>query len=41
MQYVEILISIYGGDQNVQREKREILRGNFDDMKMLLNMAPE
>ena len=28
------LSTIYGGDQNVQRAKRESLRGNFDDMKM-------
>ena len=28
------LLDIYGGDQNVQRAKRESLRGKFDDMKM-------
>ena len=28
------LSTIYGGDQNVQRAKRESLRGKFDDMKM-------
>ena len=28
------LLDIYGGDQNVQREKKESLRGKFDDMKM-------
>ena len=28
------LIDIYGGDQNVQREKREILSGKYDYMKM-------
>ena len=28
------LLYIYGGDQNVQREKIKSLRGNFDDMKM-------
>ncbi len=28
------LSKIYGGDQNVQREKREILREKFDDMKV-------
>ena len=28
------LSDIYGGDQNVQKEKRESLRGKFDDMKM-------
>ena len=28
------LSTIYGGDQNVQRAKRESLRGNFDGMKM-------
>ena len=28
------LSTIYGGDQNVQREKRESLKGKFDDMKM-------
>ena len=28
------LSTIYGGDDNVQRAKRESLRGNFDDMKM-------
>ena len=28
------LLDIYGGDQNVQRAKRESLRGMFDDMKM-------
>ena len=28
------LSTIYGGDQNVQRAQREILRGKFDDMKM-------
>ena len=28
------LSNIYGGDLNFQREKREILRGKFDDMKM-------
>ena len=28
------LSDIYGGDQNVQREKRESLRGKFDDMKI-------
>ncbi len=28
------LSDIYGGDQNVQRAKRENLRGKFDDMKM-------
>ena len=28
------LSEIYGGDQNVQRAKRESLRGKFDDMKM-------
>ena len=30
----EALSNIYGGDQNVQREKRESLRGNFDEMRM-------
>ena len=28
------LSDIYGGDQNVQRAKSEILRGKFDDMRM-------
>ena len=28
------LSTIYEGDQNVQRAKRENLRGKFDDMKM-------
>ena len=28
------LSDIYGGDQNFQTAKREILRGNFDDMKI-------
>src|SRR5271170_6998418 len=28
------LSDIYGGDQNVQRVKRESLRGKFDDMRM-------
>ena len=28
------LSTIYGGDENVQRAKRESLKGNFDDMKM-------
>jgi hypothetical protein len=28
------LSDIYGGDQNFQREKRESLKGKFDDMKM-------
>ena len=28
------LLDIYGGDQNVQRDKRERLRGKFDDMRM-------
>ena len=28
------LSNIYGGYYNVQRAKRESLRGNFDDMKM-------
>ena len=28
------LSDIYGGDQNVQRAKRESLRGKFDDMRM-------
>ena len=28
------LSRIYGGDDNVKRAKREILRGNFDNMKM-------
>ena len=28
------LLDIYGGDQNVQRAKRESLRGKFDDMRM-------
>ena len=28
------LSTIYGGDENVQRAKRESLRGKFDDMKM-------
>ena len=28
------LSDIYGGDLNVQRAKRESLRGKFDDMKM-------
>ena len=40
------LVDIYGGYQNVERAKREILRGNFDDMKwrkekIFLNMAPK
>ena len=26
--------TIYGGDDNVQRARRESLRGKFDDMKM-------
>ena len=26
--------TIYGGDDNVKRAKRESLRGKFDDMKM-------
>ena len=30
----EALKNIYGGDQNVQRAKRESLRGKFDDMRM-------
>ena len=30
----EALSNIYGGDQNVQREKRESLRGKFNDMRM-------
>ena len=30
----EDLSNIYGGDQNVQRGKRESLRGKFDDMRM-------
>ena len=30
----KVLLDIYGGDLNVQREKRESLRGKFDDMKM-------
>ena len=30
----EILSTIYGGDDNVKRAKRESLRGKFDDMKM-------
>ena len=30
----ETLSNIYGGDDNVKRAKREILRGKFDDMKM-------
>ena len=39
------LSTIYGGDDNVQRAKRESLRRKFDDMKMeegelLLNMVP-
>ena len=25
---------IYGGDKNIQKAKDEILRGNFDDMRM-------
>ena len=28
------LSDIYGGDQNVQRAKRESLRGKFDDIRM-------
>ena len=28
------LSTIYGGDDNVKRAKREILRGKFSDMKM-------
>ena len=28
------LSTIYGGDENIQRAKREGLRGKFDDMKM-------
>ena len=28
------LSEMYGGDQNVQRAKRESLRGKFDDMEM-------
>ena len=28
------LSTIYGGDDNIQRAKRESLRGKFDDMKM-------
>lgn len=40
------LLDIYGGDLNVQRAKRESLRGKFDNMrmeegKMLLNMLLE
>ena len=35
------LLDIYGGDQNVQRAKRESLRGKFDDMRMLFNMVLE
>ena len=30
----EALSNIYGGDQNVQRVKRERLRGKLDDMRM-------
>ena len=30
----EALTNIYGGDQNIQREKRENLKGKFDDMRM-------
>ena len=30
----ETLSKIYGGDDNVKRAKREILRGKFDDMKI-------
>ena len=30
----ETLSNIYGGDDNVKRAKREILRGKFDDMNM-------
>ena len=26
--------NIYGGDENVQKEKRESLRGKFDEMRM-------
>ena len=28
------LSTIYGGDDNIQRAKRESLGGNFDEMKM-------
>ena len=31
---LKALLDIYGGDQNVQRSKRESLKGKFDDMKM-------
>ena len=29
------LKTIYGGDENVLREKEEILRGKFDDMRIM------
>ena len=34
LQMWKVLSNIYGGDENVQREKRESLRGKFDDMRM-------
>ena len=30
----EALSNIYGGDENVQREKRESLRGKFNEIRM-------
>ena len=33
----DTLASIYGGDTHVLRAKAKILRGKFDDMKMIEN----